>query len=459
MHRQSDSETLFPPATRGSPGRSEVVSLRGPKQPGLHWNLACTLAGTISYLGANYLQLTAIAKLRGIDAVGEFAIANSWVLPVVALSQMQLRQLRCTDRPSSHAFRDYLTLRSWSSLLALTSLAIVVVFTGLDVGLIGLISVLALQRTFEAYSEVAYGEMQRADRMELIAWSQLLRSGSSIVAFAGLLYAGSSLLTACIILMLMSALSLLAFDLPIARRLSSVPEAMQLPFAKRQWSLVQAALPFALMAFVQTTCGQSSRFLLEHSQGRTQLAHFVVASAPLSMVTLLTGALYQSTLTQVAGHWHRREWLQFRKLCGWLTLLFVVSSGTGTIVFACFGPVLLEFLFTAEYRQSATALLIMAGGLNLMTLATGFSLCLIASRSSWLQFGSTACGLLALVAVGAVLIPKYGVIGAAWTEFARFAAIATYQFLAGTWVYQRRRAVETQSGPASVRDLMSLKAA
>ncbi len=426
---------------------------------GIRWNLIFTLAGTVSYLGANYLQLTVLAKLRGTEAVGDFAIANGWVLAFLALTEMQLRQLRVTDRPDAHRLSDYLSLRTGSSLLAVMLLGISVLVTGVRYELGLLIGILAIQRTLESHSEVAYGELQRAERMDLIALSQMLRSTLAIGLFTGLTYAGWSLVATCSTLMAVSGLSLLAFDLPIARRLSNRLSAPLPPFTIRQGELIAAAAPFAMVAIAQAGCGQSSRFLIEFTREHTELAHFVVASAPLSLVTLLTGALHQSTLAAAARHWQLGDWRQFHRLSAALTALFVTASAVGTLVFAVFGAEILEFLFTAEYRSSHTALLIMVSALNLTALATGFSLCLVVSRSSWLQFGTTICGLIALIVFGSWWIPQYGVIGAAWTEFARFAAVATYQVLAGVWVYRQRRSAEAQARSTSIPTTVGLKAA
>lgn len=450
--------TSEPGARRGNPFGLDAPTAVGrracsmvengvPRAIAIRWNLLYTLTGTVSYLGANYLQLTVLAKMRGTEAVGDFAIANGWVLACLALAEMQLRQLRVTDRPDGHRLSDYLSLRSASSVLALMLLGLSVIVTGVRHELALLIAILAVQRTLESHSEVAYGEMQRAERMDLIALSQTLRSTIAIGLFAGLTYFGWSLVATCSAVMLISGLSLFAIDLPTAIQLSHPPSARTLPYLIRQRELLAAAAPFAMVAIVQAGCGQSSRFLIELTREHTELAHFVVASAPLSFVTLLTGALHQSTLSRAARHWQLGNWREFHHLCATLTVLFTAASGIGTVTFALFGADILEFLFTTEYRNSATSLVIMVGGLNLTAFATGFSLRIVVSRSSWIQFGTTVCGLLTLILCGCWLIPRYGVLGAAWTEFARLAAIATYQIAAGTWVYRQRRGADT---PASL---------
>src|SRR4051812_21940384 len=77
----------------------------------LRTNFSWTLAGSVIYFGCQWAITVVLAKLGSAEMVGQFAFALAVVMPVIALTGLQLRVVQATDAKHEFAFGHYLGLR------------------------------------------------------------------------------------------------------------------------------------------------------------------------------------------------------------------------------------------------------------------------------------------------------------------------------------------------------------
>src|SRR5947208_17078221 len=77
----------------------------------LRRNFSWTLAGSVIYFGCQWAVTVLLAKLGSAEMVGQFAFALAIVMPVIALTGLQLRVVQATDAKHEFVFGYYLGLR------------------------------------------------------------------------------------------------------------------------------------------------------------------------------------------------------------------------------------------------------------------------------------------------------------------------------------------------------------
>ena len=92
----------------------------------LRKNFTWNLAGNIVYAGCQWGILVVLAKLTSPEMVGRFALGLAVTVPVIMLSQLQLRGVQATDARDEYAFGHYLGLRLITTALALVVIVCVV---------------------------------------------------------------------------------------------------------------------------------------------------------------------------------------------------------------------------------------------------------------------------------------------------------------------------------------------
>ena len=191
-----------------------MMSLRA----GVMW----TGFGNGVYLGCQYATLMMLAKLGNPTLVGQFSLGLAITAPVIILSQMQLRQMQVTDVKSEYVFADYFCSRLILSALALAAIGGVVAFSGYSHAIRVVILLIALAKIFESLSDVAYGTIQRHERMDLIAVSLVIKGLGSLLAFGLALWLTGSLIWSLSGMCVVWTALFFFYDLPTARPVSAV---------------------------------------------------------------------------------------------------------------------------------------------------------------------------------------------------------------------------------------------
>jgi O-antigen/teichoic acid export membrane protein len=399
-------------------------------------NVAWVGVGNAVYLGCQYGMLMAIAKLGNPTYVGQFALAQAITAPLIIFSQMQLRQLQVTDVKGEAAFADYFGVRLVATTIALTVILVIAV-AGYERESALVIAVIGIAKAFESLSDIAHGRLQRQERMELIAFSLMLKGVGSLVVLSLLLWLTRDLVWAVVGLAAVWGTLFVLYDLRAQSKVAPAGEPIWLWRPQVAKSLVRTALPLAATSGLISISGNIPRYFLDGMYGKEAVAIFSVAAAPLVLVGLLGTALNQATLPRAATYFQTGQFAAFRRLAVWLTVVLVLAGAAFVAVFVLFGEQLISILFTPEYRSAVPLMVIMAAGVAVSGLAAWGSTILSAGRKFNLQLLNVVVMVALQVPVCYVLIRWYGVVGAGWAELVRYAASTLFFLAAGAVVYRR----------------------
>jgi O-antigen/teichoic acid export membrane protein len=397
------------------------------KRLSLRANFAWTLAGNVCNAACTWLIVVVIVKLGSMELAGFYAFAQALVLPVVSFSTLQLRGIYATDATNQYRFGHYLGLR-----LVTTGLAMVVITalafassSARDVQLLTL--AIGLGAAVDAISDIIYGALQQRERMQWIAASMILRSLLGLAAvLVGLLLTNNLIMS-----MLLSAgvkgLVVLAVDIPLGAHTLAINPVKAVKFSRLRKAWAQASdwnvlrtlawlsLPLAPTTMLMTLQVTIPRYLIEHWLDARQLGLFAAQSYLTSAGAIVATALAQAAAPRMAQHYLDGDAHGFRRLLLKLAALGGGCGAVGVAVAILSGRPLLSILYAPEYaeRNDIFVWLMVGAGLTYVSIFLGWGM--TAARRLRIQLPLFVLIVAAMLAAGCVLVPRFGLTGAAAT--------------------------------------------
>jgi O-antigen/teichoic acid export membrane protein len=400
---------------------SGVASAPTVKTPSLRVNFAWTLAGNICNAACTWLIVVVIVKLGSMELAGVYAFAQAIVLPVVSFSTLQLRGIYATDATNQYRFGHYLGLR-----LLTTSLAMIVI-TGLafassrqpEVQLLTL--AIGLISAIEAISDIIYGALQQHERMQWIAISMIVRSCLGMAAiFAGLLIT-NSLVFSMLASAGVRALVVLFLDVPLGvRTLAGEHPKLREVFRQARDSkvlrtLTWLSLPLAPSTMLMTLQVTIPRYLIEHWLDSRQLGIFAAQSYLANAGAIVATALAQSAAPRLSQHYLASDVRAYTRLLAKLAGLGAAYGAVGIAMALLCGRPVLSALYAPECaeRNDIFVCLMVAAALAYVSILLGWAL--TAARWIRIQLPLFTSIVAIMFASGCLLVPRYGLEGAAAT--------------------------------------------
>ncbi len=390
-----------------------------PREASLRVNFSWTLAGHVVAAGCKWLELTLLAKAGTRDMVGQFAYALALTAPVVMLTNLQLRAVQATDARGQFPFQTYLGLRLCGDALALAAIAVLALAALRGPSdLFWIVLAMGIAKAIEAVSDVFHGLLQRHERMDVISRSLIAKGAVSIAAMLLALRATGSVLWAVVGLAVGSALVLFGYDLPQGRALlqatgrgrRSRPRLFQ---AGAMGRLARLALPLGVVMMLASLGANVPRYFVEHQLGVGELGVFSAVSYVMVAGLTVIGALGHTAIPRLSRHHAAGDRAAFTRVMGLLLGLALALGAGGVAVALLAGRPLLSLLYRADYAYAQPALVWTMVAATAAYLGSAFDYgltaarCLRAQAPLWIAMLTTTAGTCAL------LVPRYGLAGAA----------------------------------------------
>ena len=391
--------------TNGTP-----VGLPAPPPLALRANFSWILVGTVGYALAQWGVLISLARLGTAEMVGQFALGLAVVTPITLLCRLSLRAVVATDAANDYPFGTYLGLRVMTTVVSLAVIGVVILVAGyrLDVAL--LIVVLGAAKGFEGLSELAYGLLQKHERMSHIGVSLLARGVISFVAATIALWSTGSVIGVAAGMAAGWLVWLFAYDL----RKAGAFATMRPTFAKQQlWSLTRLAFPLGLVALLLSLSGNLPRYFIERFHGEAELGVFAALAYLMVVGTTATGALGQSAGPRLARYFATARPAAFVSLLRRLVLVAFVLGLAAVAGAAVLGRQVIELVYGPLYAEEHVLLVWLMVAAMVGYVASIFGFAITAQRrftqQVWLFGGVVAVQTVAC----SLLVPGGGSEGAA----------------------------------------------
>lgn len=411
----------------GDPGERSARPARS-----LSASFSWTLAGNLVYAACQAMILSTMAKLGGAEAVGMFALGLAICGPVFACSMLQLRTVVATDVRQEFAFADYLGLRLLTSAAAVGIVLMLAGLGGYQTEALLAIGLVAAAKFSESISDIYSGQLQRQERMDRIAASMMLKGVLSLGAIAASLAATGSIAVALAAMLAVWLTVLLGYDIPAVLRLNRLGVYADLlprlhPSALSR--LAAGCWPLGVSMTLISLSANVPRLFVAHCLGDRALGYFAAIAYWTVVGMTIVSALGQSAAPRLARHFASGDLREFQQILVRLAAIVLLLGATGVLLAVVAGETILTLLYTAEYASHQGLLLILAaaGAVSWMASILGYGL--TAARCFRMPVVVIAAATLVLAALCFVLIPRYGLVGAALAAL----AAAVVQLLGFLW--------------------------
>lgn len=399
-----------------------------PKRVGmsLRTNFSWSLAGNVTYSACQWLMLVVLAKLGSPEIVGRFALGFAVTAPVVMLANLQLRIVLATDAKQEYVFGDYLGLRLLTSVMALLVIIGIAAFSGYPMETMLVVIAIGVAKTFESISDVLFGYVQLHEQMDRIAISGIIKGIASTAALTALFYFTKSVFWGSVGLAAVWGIVLLTYDARcpkiIAKLLKETHNSeVKLSDLRPRWDkktlykLAKVSFPLGIVMMLISLNTNIPRYVVERFLGERNLGIFAAMTYLMVAGTTVISALSQSAVPRLAKYYAARDVAAFRGLMAKLMALGLVIGGATVAVVLIAGRWILTTFYGPEYAAHLPVFIWIAVASAVFFVQWFLGNGMTAARCFKVQVPLLAATS-AVTAVSAfLLIPKYGLLGSAWT--------------------------------------------
>lgn len=340
---KAETPPAAPPADRSAGERG--LSLRA--------NFSWTLVGNVIYAACQWGMLTILVKLGDPEIVGRLSLGLAVTAPIFMLSNLQLRALQATETTGTLQFADFAGLRLVATALAVLAAQIAAWAGGYGPELAWTIAGLGLSRAVDSSSDVIQGELQRRERMDLLAGSMMLRGFFSVGALAAAFAWSGSLAWAVLGMAAANLVVFLAYDV---RKLVQVHRGA----LRELWPRFEAsamrrilgdALPLGAVMMLISLNVNIPRYFIEASFGEYLLGIFAPLAQLVAAGGLVVNALGQSATPRLARLHAAGDLSGFKRILGIMLGLALLLCVAGVGLIYLVGAPILTLLYSAEYAE------------------------------------------------------------------------------------------------------------
>jgi O-antigen/teichoic acid export membrane protein len=381
--------------------------------PSLRTNFKWTFAGSFIYALCQWGMLSVLAKAGSASIVGQFALGLAISAPVFMFANLQLRAVQATDVRREYRFADYFTLRILTTTAGFGAIACLVLALPLDKTTRGVVLLVALAKSVECISDVIAGLLQMHERLDQVASSFMIRGPLSILAF-GVIFLSTHSLIDCVGAICLARLTVvLGYDVRRAKE-ALLPDERWFRWdwrASRRLFLL--SLPLGLVMMLISLDANIPRYLLERFSGSRELGIFASLAYLLVAVSMIVSALGQSATVRLSSMFAECDFAGFKRLMVKLGAIGIAIMVLGLAVADLWGRILLTLLYRPEYGEHTGLLLILMAAAGAGAVGSFIGYGLTAARCFRSQVPLIATSTLISAGVAALLVPRYGSIGAA----------------------------------------------
>jgi len=396
-------------------------------------NFVWMASGNAIYSACSLVMVAVIAKLGLPGDVGMYSLGIAVSQPVIFLSQLNLTSILAADVTGRYRVGTYFSLRLWMSILAMLG---VLVYTSIaihDRVTQAVVLVTMAGALFDSLSEVEYGLFRVRERMNLVSISLIVRGVLSLAGLLAAMLIWHNIIAAVVASALASVVTTCFLD---TFMLKGIAEGEVSPFFWNwgasvhfadQMKLAKIALPMGLVMMLASLTINIPRYLVDGSLGHVQLGIFSAMASFATIGRIVVLAMGQSTTPNLARAFARDPRHDFAKKTAILMGLCALVGVLGVAIVAAAGPLLLKTAFTKEYAERNTLFLAVIAASALGYLGNMVGIALTAARVFKMQLPHLLSIVLVTAVAGFVLIPRMGLMGAAWA----IGIASMWQFMSG----------------------------
>lgn len=409
-------------------------------------NFRWTLTGNVVNAACQWGMISALAWLGSRRALGQFVLGLSIAAPVISFTMLQLRAVQVTDVHGEFSFGDYLGTRILWTLVAVAAIVVAAAWLVEDATTFWVVMLVGLMKCVDSLADIVRGLFQSLERMDLTASSLMMKGVLSLAALAVAMWLTQSIVKASAAMVIVWTASFMVNDLWPALRLrtemvGAKAAVHELRPRFRRSAVVRLTLisiPLGVVMALISLQANIPRYFLQIYRGEEAVGYFGAIVYPMMAGMIVTAALGQSACTRLARSF-ADDLPAFQRLLGRLS---AISAALGIVLVVgtyVLGRPLLRVMYGPSFADyySEFVVVALACGIQLVSSCWGYGM--TAARFFRAQVAITVGSCIATAGAALLLVPRFGIMGAAGAVLATSLIMAVGFALAMSWAVRSRR--------------------
>ncbi len=304
--------------------------------------------GSLVYAATQWLVIVVLARLGTPEDIGLFTLASALSVPMLALSQLSLRQVFITDAANRYDFSDFVILRCGTTAIACLTVVLLGVVLGYRDEPLAAIIAVGIGRGFESISDIYYAPLHKKNRLDVVSVLLMIRGilGVFLVSLTfattrSIGLASAAFAVAC------------ALATAVAHMQSTRVDLWRRTNRRGRWtsryltSLAARGLPLGAAQLLVSVNGNMPRYVLERFGGATLLGQYAVLEHFVAAGSLVVNSIGQAATPRLAASHAENDGRQFwtltvrvlllASIVGIAGLTLAITYG-GQLVLSIYGP-------------------------------------------------------------------------------------------------------------------------
>ncbi|MFW6155411.1 MAG: lipopolysaccharide biosynthesis protein [Planctomycetota bacterium] len=399
------------------PGATVVAeAARAPKKLTLRQNFSWMFCAQMISGVLRWGLLVILAKLGGPAMVGTWTLAQAISLPVMYLTQLNLKTVLVTDAAREHTVGEYLFLRLVTNILQMMIVVGVCLWQQLDAYTTVCVVLFSVSVAALSFRQMLLAVPIRNENTRVNARSQLIVSLATFAAVALVLWTTGSLVWVMISIVGVRMAVVLMHDFPAAlvSEKHYCPEAVQTfrpRYAPSMLRLAWTALPAGLSVAALSYANNVPLYYLEAHHGREAMGYFGGLYAFVAAVNIVLTPLFASVGPRLAKYFAARRRRDFLRLVGKVVLVFLAGGVVLVVVCRLWGGWILRWALSERFHHLWREFAWTMALASIWSIYAFLSHVLQTTRHFWVTFGLQIVMLGLTTCLSHVLVPDYGVWG------------------------------------------------
>ncbi len=399
---------------------------QGAARSSLRSDFVVNLLGNVGYAAAQWAMLLVLVRLGSPAMVGEYSLALAIGAPVVMFTNLRLAYLLASDAGRSRPYSDYFSLRLSANVVAIVAIMLWAWFGGYRGDTWVVIVLVGLAKVAEAFSDLAFGYLSMRLRFRAVATSLAVRGWGTVVLMAVLRLAAVPLTGVAAALAIWWWVAFWLVDLRLVRHARVGDDPAVAPPAtvaallrafrlnRSLLALAWQAVPLGVVALSLSLAASIPRLTIARELGADAVGYFSALAYVMVAGRMVAVALGTPTLPRLGRFVAAGDRAGFIRTVGQVVTFGLVLGAAGVLGAALIGRQALTLVYGANYAVWSPVLtwLLVASGLGYS--ATFLEDSLVAMRKLRAQASLLLITLGVISAGCALLIPRHGLMGAAW---------------------------------------------
>ena len=289
-----------------------------------------------------------ITRLNGLEDAGNFSITFATASIFYVFAVYSGRSCHTTDIEEKIKDKDYIVSRIITCFITIILIGIFVLLNNYEVHKNIMLILLCIWRCLEAFSDVFYGIMQKNNVLDKVGKSLTIKSIVSLILFIVIDIITQNIIYACLILVIVSIIILLFYDIPQVLKYTKTEEKIKINNVK---IIYKTEFFIFVNSFLTIYLLNAPKYAIEKYLTEDVQAIFGIILMPASILPLFAQFVVAPIINRITSLYKQKDIEKFIKLQNRIILFIFLFGLIATIIGYVIGIPVLELLYKTNLNQ------------------------------------------------------------------------------------------------------------